>query len=376
MSQNADHVQQVPFVDLKRLQAPLRGELQAAFNRMLDHGIYVLGPEVQTFERALSSYLGAVDSAGVSCGTDALLATFLALGLPRGGEVLMTPLSFIASASSVLRAGLRPVFVDLPEIGFHPTAADFERAWGANTVGVLAVHLFGEPFPMDEVAALCARKNGVLVEDCAQAIGARTPTGASVGLAGAAGTLSFFPAKNLGALGDGGAVFSTDAELVEHVRRIRQHGRRARDVYDELGGNFRLDAMQAAMLGVLLPALDGWTAARRANAAAYLDAFAPLAEAGALTLPTPVAGHAWNQFCIRTPARGALVETLKAAGVGCAVYYTRALHQQAALAAASTPECLPNAERCCGEVLALPVYPGLTVAERERVVEVVTDALA
>lgn len=372
----SETITQVPFVDLRRLQAPLRGELEAAFGRMLDHGIYVLGPEVRNFEQALSTYLGAADSAGVSCGTDALLATFLALGLPRGGEILMTPLSFVASASSVLRAGLRPVFIDVPEIGFHPTPEAFEAAWTNNTVGVLTVHLFGEPFPMEEVAELCTRRGGVLVEDCAQAIGARTPAGASVGLAGAAGTLSFFPAKNLGALGDGGAVFSHDAELVEHVRRIRQHGRRARDVYDELGGNFRLDALQAAMLGVLLPALDGWTQARRANADRYLAEFASLEQAGALQLPTPLPGHAWNQFCIRTRDRDALVGRLKAAGVGCAVYYTRALHQQAALAAAVPVECLPNAERCCAEVLALPVYPGLSEAERDRVIEVVTDALS
>ncbi len=371
----SDTTSSVPFVDLKRLQAPLRADLEAAFSRVLDHGIYVLGPEVQAFEQQLSGYLGAADTAGVSCGTDALLAAFLALGLPAGGEILMTPLSFIASASSVLRAGLRPVFVDLPDIGFHPSPQAFEDAWTPATVGVLAVHLFGEPVPMADVAALCARRGGVLVEDCAQAIGARTPSGASVGLAGAAGTLSFFPAKNLGALGDGGAVFGSDPALIAHVRRIRQHGRRARDAYDELGGNFRLDALQAAMLRVLLPALDDWTQARAANAASYLAAFAPLERAGQLQLPQPLAGHAWNQFCIRTPHRANLVEALTAAGIGHAVYYTRALHQQAALAAAVPAEHLPNAERCCAEVLAIPVYPGLTEAERNRVIEVVTQTL-
>ncbi|MCO4761130.1 MAG: DegT/DnrJ/EryC1/StrS family aminotransferase [Myxococcales bacterium] len=366
----------VPFVDLKRLQAPLRPQLEAAFSRMLDHGVYVLGHEVKTFEASLSHYLGASDTAGVSCGTDALIAALLALGLPAGGEMLMTPLSFVASASSVLRAGLRPVFVDLPDTGFHPDVSGFERAWTSKTVGVLAVHLFGEPVPMTDIAALCARRGGVLVEDCAQAIGARDADGRSVGLAGAAGTLSFFPAKNLGALGDGGAVFSHDAAFVEHVRRIRQHGRRARDHYDELGGNFRLDALQAAMLGVLLPALDDWNAKRAVNARAYLCAFEGLANAEQLRLPVDVPGHAWNQFSIQTPHRARLIEELRAADIGHAVYYTRALHQQGALAAAAPPECLPNAERCCAEVLALPVYPGLTEAERDRVVEVVTGALS
>ena len=164
---------EVPFVDLRRLQAPLRPQLEAALARVLDHGVFVLGPEVRTFEGQLSEALGAADSVGVSCGTDALLATFMALGLPEGGEVLMTPLSFVASASSVLRAGLRPVFVDVPEHGFHPTLAAFEEAWGPRTVGVLAVHLFGEPVALSGVAQLCADRGGVLVEDCAPAIGAR-----------------------------------------------------------------------------------------------------------------------------------------------------------------------------------------------------------
>ena len=366
----------VPFVDLRRLQAPLRDQLQAAFDRVLDHGIYILGPEVASFERQLAEYLTAKGSVGVSCGTDALLATFLALRLPAGAEILMTPLSFVASASSVLRAGLRPVFVDLPDVGFHPDVEAFERAWGPKTAGVLAVHLFGEPFPMAELAALCERRGGVLVEDCAQAIGAKAKDGRSVGCAGVAGTLSFFPAKNLGAIGDGGAVFSDDEQLLERVTQIRQHGREARDVYSHLGGNFRLDALQASFLAVLLPALDGWIERRRANAHAYLAAFAGLEAQGRLKLPSDMEGHAWNQFCVRTPQRAKLRAALSAAEVGHAVYYTRALHQQGALASARPVEHLPNAERCCDEVLALPVYPGLSVAERDRVLEVVTTALA
>ncbi|HAN31551.1 MAG TPA: transcriptional regulator [Myxococcales bacterium] len=368
--------QSVPFVDLRRLQAPLRAELQAAFDRVLDHGVYILGPEVAAFELQLAQYLTAQGAVGVSCGTDALLATFLALKLPAGSEILMTPLSFVASASSVLRAGLRPVFVDLPEAGFHPDVGAFEAAWGANTAGILAVHLFGEPFEMGPLVELCDRKGGVLVEDCAQAIGARAKDGRSVGCAGKAGTLSFFPAKNLGAIGDGGAVFSDDEELLQRVTQIRQHGRESRDVYSHLGGNFRLDALQAAFLAVLLPELDGWVAARRNNAEFYRHSFEELVTKGRVLLPKDVVGHGWNQFCIRTHQRAALRDALSAAGVGHAVYYTRALHQQGALAAAQPAASLPNAERCCDEVVALPVYPGLTVTERDRVVEVVSAALA
>ena len=366
----------VPLFDPRRLLAPHEDALRDAFARVLRDAVFVLGPEVTAFEQALATSLGARRAVGVSSGSDALLSTFMALRLPAGAEILCTPFTFIASASSILRAGLRPVFVDLPTEGFLPSAEAFADAWGSRTAGILAVHLYGEPAPCEPLSALCRIKGGVLVEDCAQAMGARDAAGRSVGMCGRAGTLSVFPAKNLGALGDGGAVFGDDLELLAAVERLRQHGRAGRDVFTTLGGNFRLDALQAALLGVLLPALPDWIAARQRNAAAYLEALRPLHDAERLTLPAATPGHAWNQFTVRTPRRDALAQMLAAAGIGSAIYYTVPLHRSPALAEARPPAALPNAERAAAEVLSLPIYPGLRADELARVVEVVQTALA
>ncbi len=370
----------VALLDLARVLAPHREALHAALERCLSHGTFVLGPEVLKFEQQLKDYVGASQAIGVSSGTDALLATFMALlsqgRLQPGDEILTTSFTFIATATSVLRAGLRPVFVDLAPGQFHPDVAEYEAAWGERTRGVLIVHLFGEPQPLQDVLELCERKGGLVIEDCAQAIGARAGDGKHVGRAGTAATLSFFPAKNLGTLGDGGAVFTDDEALGQRVREIRQHGCAVRYQHLNLGGNFRLDALHAAFLGVLLPQLDGWIERRRAHAEAYSHAFAPLANAGKLKLPKLVPGHAWNQYVVRTEQRDRLRQALDDAGIGNAIYYPNALHQQGALAAANPIASLPLAERACTEVLALPIYPGLTEYERDRVTEVVTSSLA
>ena len=368
----------VPLVDLRRLQAPLWPELKAAFERMLGHGRYVLGPEVADFEAALGQYVGLPEVVGVSSGTDALLATFMALDLAPGDEVLMTPYTFISTATSVLRAGLRPVFVDLAPGTWHPDAAGFEAAWTERTRAVLTVHLFGEPLQLDSLAATCTQRGATLIEDCAQAIGGRFEDGSHVGSKGLAGTLSFFPAKNLGALGDGGAVLCKDPEMAAKVRAVRQHGCVVRYRHDRLGGNFRLDALQAAMLGVLLPALDGWIAGRRANAEWYTERLAEVAarQPDRLRLPAHVPGHAWNQYAIRLADRDAVRERLTTAGIGTAIYYPGALHQQPALAAAGPHAPMPESETACQEALAIPVYPGLSAVERQRVADALIAALA
>jgi dTDP-4-amino-4,6-dideoxygalactose transaminase len=370
----------VPLFDLARTLAPHREALQAAFTRCLDHSVFVLGPEVVKFEQQLAGYTGAAHTVGVSSGTDALLATFMALislgKLQPGDEILTTSFTFIASGTSVLRAGLRPVFVDLTPGKFHPERAQYEAAWGPKTRGVLIVHLFGEPQPLEDVQDLVTHHGGVLVEDCAQAIGARAADGRHVGRMGTAGTFSFFPAKNLGALGDGGAVVTDDDALGLRVREIRQHGCAVRYQHLHLGGNFRLDAIHAAFLGVLLPELDAWIARRRAHAEAYTRDFQGLVQADRIVLPVPGEGHAWNQYVVRTRQRDRLRQALDTAGIGSAIYYPAPLHVQGALAAAHPPAHLPEAERACTEVLALPIYPGLTEYERSRVTEVVTASLA
>lgn len=373
----------VAFFDFARVLAPLQPDLHDALQRCLTHGQFVLGPEVKRFEAELASYTGHSQAVGLSSGTDSLLATFLALQLTAGpfdkllpgDEVLTTPFTFISTATSVLRAGLRPVFADLAPGSFSPSLAQWQEARTPRTRAVLVVHLFGEPLDLTELKLWCDAEGLVLVEDCAQAIGARFADGQHVGSVGLAGALSFFPAKNLGALGDGGACLTSDAALAKRVTEVRQHGCAVRYFHDHLGGNFRLDALHAAFLSVLLPQLDGWVAARRLHAERYLRELAPLEAAGRLSLPTPQPGHAWNQFVIRTPHRDALQAALQQAAIGSAVYYPSALHQQGALLAASPPAHLPGAEQACREVLALPVYPGLTDAEQSEVVAAVTAAL-
>lgn len=376
----------VPFFDMARLLAPLRPALHDALERCLRHGTFVLGPEVQQFEAQLGGYLGVPHVVGVSSGSDALLATFLALqhpgcGLPPlqpGDEVLTTPYSFISSATSILRAGLRPRFADLAPGQLHPQVEQFEAIRTPRSRAVLAVHLFGEPLELAPLQAWCDRHGLLLVEDCAQSIGARLADGRSVGSAGVAGCFSFFPAKNLGALGDGGAVVTGHAELAARLREKRQHGQAQRYQFEHLGGNFRLDALQAAFLGVLLPHLDEFLRARRHTAARYLQALAPIAAAdpARLTLPADRPGHAWNQFVVRSCQREALRQHLQAQGIATQIYYPSALHRQGALAAAAPPLSLPEAEGACAEVLALPVAPGLTAAEQDRVIAAVMQALA
>ncbi len=360
----------VPFVDLAAAQAPVREQLKAAFARVVGHARYVLGPEVTAFEEQLAAFADVQAAVGVSSGTDALLATFLALDYPKGAEVVTTPFTFISTASSVLRAGLEPVFADLGPGGFHPDAEAIERAITPRTRAVLVVHLYGEPLDLADIAALCERRGLDLIEDCAQAIGAQDDEGRHVGSVGRAGTLSFFPAKNLGALGDGGAVLTNDTELAATVRAVRQHGCVVKYRYDRLGGNFRLDALQAAMLRVLLSHLPTWVGERCANADAYRELLAPAVERG-LILPPARPGHVYNQFVVRTDRRDALKAALAAARIGHAVYYPLPLHTQPMFISGGPAPVLPEAEQRCTEVLALPIAPGLSSGAIPRVAEVV-----
>jgi dTDP-4-amino-4,6-dideoxygalactose transaminase len=269
------------------------------------------------------------------------------------------------------------VFVDLAPGRFHPGAAEFERAWRPRVRAVVVVHLFGEPVEMAEITALCEQRGAVVIEDCAQAIGATFEDGSHVGSHGAAGTLSFFPAKNLGALGDGGAVLTDREDLATAIRQIRQHGCAIRYRHDRLGGNFRLDALQAALLSVLLGELDHWIERRRDNARWYQGCFESLAAAqpDRIALPRDADGHAWNQYVLRVTDRDKVRSYLSDRGIATAVYYPIALHHQPLLQPLCSGQALVEAERHCVEALALPVYPALRQDERAKVGEVVTDAL-
>ncbi len=356
----------LPFLDLNAQHRPLAAALAAAAARVLASGQFILGPEVETFERELGAALGVKEVVGVSSGTDALLALLLAAGISPGDEVVTTPYSFFATAEAIVRLGARPVFADVePEtLNLDPRAA--VRRFSARTKGLLAVHLFGRTARLSALRDACATAGVPLLEDAAQAIGA-----AEVG-SGLGAALSFFPSKNLGGFGDGGAVLTNDDALAAAVRLLRNHGAAEKMRHERVGGNFRLDELQAALLRVKLPHLARFTADRRRLAALYRDRLGGLP----IGLPPLDDGCVWNQFVIRVPAarRDPLRAHLDGRGIASAVYYPIPLHLQPALAfLGHRPGDFPNAERAAEESLALPIYPGLTDGALARVTDAVGD---
>lgn len=348
----------VPLADLAFENAVLRAELDAAIARVIDSSHFIGGPELEAFERELAPMGGAAHAIGVSSGTDALLVSLMALGVGAGDEVVTTPFSFFATAGVIARLGARPVFSDIdPEtFNLHPEAAAF--ACGPRTRAVVPVNLYGRPAELPAVDI-------PIIEDAAQSLGARPP----VGLAAA---VSFFPTKNLGAMGDAGAVLTNDPQLAERVRLLRSHGAKPKYFHALVGGNFRLDALQAAILRVKLPHLAAWTHARRANAARYRELFAAAAVPAELRVPTDTPDHIYNQFVIRAPRRDALRAELQAAGVATEIYYPVPFHlQECFVDLGYRAGAFPHAERAAAEVVALPVHPTVTAAQQAYVVDAI-----
>ena len=357
----------VPLFSARESHAPLEPALAAAFARVLQSGRFVLGDEVAAFERELAAWL-EVDAdrvVGVSSGSDALVAALLALDVGAGAEVVTTPFTFVATAEAIARVGARPVFADIDPVTLNLDPAAARAAITPRTQAVIPVHLFGHPAPMDFGSV-------PVIEDAAQAIGART-AGKRVGTIGAAGCFSFFPTKPLGALGDGGAVVTQSGGPADRVRRLRQHGSADRRAHLELGGNWRLDALQAALLRAKLPHLAGWIDQRRALAAAYSRA---LADLDAIALPAAAAGNeaAWAHYVlrVRNGTRDALAQHLDAHAIGCAVYYRRPLHLEPAFAHLGHARgAFPHAERAADELIAIPLFPGLDADRQGRVIDAV-----
>jgi dTDP-4-amino-4,6-dideoxygalactose transaminase len=364
----------IPMGDLALQNDPLRAELEAAFARVLASSRFIDGPEVLAFERELAAALVVSNAIGVSSGTDALLAMLSACGVGPGDEVVTTAFSFFASAEAVVRLGARPVFADVEADTLNIDPEDAVRRVGPRTRAILVVHLFGRlarTGPLEEAAAA-----GVpLLEDAAQSIGAwrgAGPTRRQVGALGLAAGLSFFPSKNLGGFGDGGMVLTNDDAFAARVRQLRVHGAAARSHHAQIGGNFRLDELQAALLRVKLPHLAAWTAERRRLAAAYRERLADTP----IRLPPDDDGCVWNQFVVQVPAsaRSALVDHLAARGIATAIYYPLPLHLQPALAfLGHRPGDFPVAERAAAEALALPLYPGLSGAHVAAVAGAIAD---
>ena len=337
----------------------VRGEVDAAIARVLDSGVFIGGPEVSGFERELAGAQGVRRAIGVSSGSDALHALFLALGIAPGDEVVTTPLTFFATAGAAARLGARIVFADVDDasLTLDPRAA--LAAVSARTRAIVPVHLFGHPAALDALAAAPCD----ILEDAAQSLGAGP-------VRGRAAALSFFPTKNLGALGDAGAVLTDDDALADRVALVRTQGARPKFHHEVVGGNFRLDALQAAVLRAKLPHLPAWNAARRTRADHYraLCAAAPLPPE--LRLPAPHAAHVYHKFVIRAPRRDALRAHLAAAGIATEVYYPEPLHLQPCFAELGyRPGSMPVAEQACREVLALPLHPVLAAAAQAFVVE-------
>jgi dTDP-4-amino-4,6-dideoxygalactose transaminase len=360
----------VPLLDLSAQYAPIRDDILRALTRVADSQRYILGAEVEALERELADRLEVPYAIGVSSGTDALVITLMALGVGRGAEVIVPTFSFFATASSVSRLGATPVFVDIDPGTYNIDPAGVARAISPRTRAIIPVHLFGLSADLDPLLET-ARQAGVpLVEDAAQAIGARYHGRLTGGL-GTAGCFSFFPTKNLGAMGDGGLVTTHDAALAQELRLLRNHGAEPKYVHSRIGGNFRLDAMQAAVLRVKAPHLSRWSDARRRNADRYRALFAEHGLTGAVDTPVEPPGytHIYNQFVIRAPRRDALRTHLTARRIGTEVYYPVPFHRQPCFASLGrSSDRFPHADLAAERVLALPIYGELTIDQQRRVV--------
>lgn len=363
----------IPLLDLKAQLQAYRAEALAAMTRVMDAQEMIMGPEVAQFERALADYSGVRHAVSMSSGTDALLAGLMALGVGPGDEVVTTTFSFFATAGVVARLGATPIFTDIDPATFNTTEAALRAAITPRTKALIPVHLFGQ---MSDIAALAAQPDRPpLIEDSAQSLGARLD-GRMTGAFGDMTCVSFFPSKNLGGFGDGGATLTNDPDLADRLAILRVHGSKPKYYHHVVGGNFRLDTLQAAILAVKLPHLEAWADGRRRNAARYntLLAESGLISRGLVTPPavSPRAHHVYNQYVVRAARRDALAAALGERGIGTAVYYPRPLHLQPCFAdLGHGPGDFPHAERACAEVLALPVYPELPMSALARVVDAI-----
>jgi dTDP-4-amino-4,6-dideoxygalactose transaminase len=378
----------VPLLDLKAQYAEIRDEIHAALDRVLESQHFILGPEVEALEREIAEYSGCEFGIGVSSGSDALIAALMSLDLQPGDEVVTTPYTFFATAGAIARLGGKPVFVDIDPASFNMDPHLLEAAITPKTRAIIPIHLFGQMADMDPIMEVARRHDLPVIEDAAQAIGSEY-RGKRAGSIGDMACFSFFPSKNLGAFGDAGMVTTNDSALADRLKLVRGHGARPKYYHQIVGGNFRLDALQAAVLRVKFEHLDGWTAARQRNAQAYRELFADaglslspdisageLGEARGVVLPPVMQGctHIYNQFVIRSGQRDALQQYLKERRIGTEVYYPVALHQQACFAELGyVSGSFPESERAAAETLALPIYPELTLDLLTTVVSTIAE---
>jgi dTDP-4-amino-4,6-dideoxygalactose transaminase len=368
--------QTVPFFDVKEQHRALASQLSAAFERVLESGQFILGKEVSSFEEEVAALAGAKHAIGVSSGTDAILLALMALDIGPSDEVLCPSFTFFATAGCVARVGATPVFVDSCAGSFNIDIADAARRITPKTKAIMPVHVFGQMADMNAVRQLAQAHGLWVIEDAAQALGAtfeNKPAGSLCDF----GAFSFFPTKNLGALGDAGLLVTSNDELAAKARLLRNHGAEQQYFHKMVGGNFRLDSLQAAFLNVKLPHLAAYTERRRENAAYYSHALSPVSAEFDLILPTEQSNrhHIWNQYTLRIGGqqRDALRSFLIERGIGTAIYYPLPLHQQQCFANLMKPTSLPVAEQLARECLSLPIYPELTRHQLKLVVDSISE---
>jgi dTDP-4-amino-4,6-dideoxygalactose transaminase len=365
----------VPLLDLQAQYGPLRDEILAAIARVADSQRFIMGPEIAALEAELARMLEVEHAIAVSSGTDALLLALMTLGIGPGDEVVTTTYSFFATAGTIARLGARPVLVDIDPITFNLDPSQVTSVITPRTRAIVPVHLYGLSADLDAVLAESARTGIPVIEDAAQAIGA-TYRGRPVGGFGALGCFSFFPSKNLGAFGDAGLVTTNDPALARRARRLRVHGMDPKYYHHEIGGNFRMDEIQAAVLRVKAPHLSAWSEARRLNAMRYVRMFGDAGLSLRVLLPVEADGcrHIYHQFVIRTADRDGLKRHLDARGIGNEIYYPVPFHLQPCFAYLGYREgAFPNAERAAAESLAIPIYGELTLEQQQAVVDAVAE---
>ena len=370
----------VPLLDLKAQYASIKEEILKEISEISDSQYFILGPKVEKLEKEVAAYCASNFAVGVTSGSDALIIALMVEGIGPGDEVIIPPFTFFATAGAVVRVGATPVFADIDPVTYNIDPVKVAEKVTPRTKAIIPVHLFGQPADMDPIMEIAKKHNLVVIEDAGPAIGSEYK-GRRVGSIGDYGCFSFFPSKNLGCFGDGGMVTCNDPEKAKLLKIFRNHGQSGTYMHEYVGGNFRLDALQAGILSVKLPYLDGWSEARQHNAAEYDELFAAAGLDGKVSLPKKAAypvRHIYNQYCIEVSGgrRDALVAHLREIGIGCAIYYPLSLHLQKCFAdLGGKPGDCPVSEAASGRIMALPIYPESTAEQRRSVVDAIAAFL-